>query len=439
MPLVDVRGFNITPDVVGSFGRGFGVGAGIRRTRQEEEARQAEIARQQELQGLLGQLGPGGIAPQQPGLQVPPGATPPIVPQAAGPGRQPVQPTGNRSQALAQLAVQFPKRFDEVFKNIGAIDERSRDEAARSAFEISRADPTQRPALIQRRAAEIRARGGDPSDTLGLLQMPTNQQDLALETLQIAALNPQQRLEVSKGTPLPAIQGLTEAAGGGFIGVDPTTREAVYIPPAEGKISAAQAKSRREAQEKQAVAQEKRAEKDLAKAEKALEADVKAEKEQFDKASKLRKELDTASKDFNKIESAFGRIEAVADDPSAAGDLALIFNFMKMLDPGSTVREGEFATAQNAAGVGQRIQAQYNNILRGERMVEEQRKDFLSQSKNIFARSKSDNKKVVDKIVSIGKRFDIPKEDILGEAAAVDVKTLTDEELQAEAERLRAQ
>jgi len=53
---------------------------------------------------------------------------------------------------------------------------------------------------------------------------------------------------------------------------------------------------------------------------------------------------------------------------------------MKMLDPGSTVREGEFATAQNAGGVSDTIAARYNQVLNGERLTEAQRADFLSQA-----------------------------------------------------------
>jgi len=98
----------------------------------------------------------------------------------------------------------------------------------------------------------------------------------------------------------------------------------------------------------------------------------------------LRKEFNTLIKDFNLVADSFGRVRASAKDPSAAGDLALIFNYMKMLDPGSTVREGEFATAQNAAGVPDRIVAFYNNIARGERMEEDQRNDFLDRSNRLF-------------------------------------------------------
>lgn len=100
----------------------------------------------------------------------------------------------------------------------------------------------------------------------------------------------------------------------------------------------------------------------------------------------LRKEFLTVGsvKDFAPIRDAFGRIQAAANNPSAAGDLALIFNYMKMLDPGSTVREGEFATAQNATGVPQRVLNTYNNIVTGERLSPPQRADFVSQSGALF-------------------------------------------------------
>lgn len=98
----------------------------------------------------------------------------------------------------------------------------------------------------------------------------------------------------------------------------------------------------------------------------------------------MRKEFTTLSKDFVQVRDSYKRIETSAKEPSAAGDLALIFNFMKMLDPGSTVREGEFATASNAAGVDQRIAAQYNRVVDGQRLTEETRADFLGKSKALY-------------------------------------------------------
>jgi len=57
---------------------------------------------------------------------------------------------------------------------------------------------------------------------------------------------------------------------------------------------------------------------------------------------------------------------------------------MKILDPGSVVRESEFATAANSAGVPDRIRNQYNRILRGERLAPNQRKDFVDRANQLF-------------------------------------------------------
>ena len=106
--------------------------------------------------------------------------------------------------------------------------------------------------------------------------------------------------------------------------------------------------------------------------------------QKFTNTLSLRKEFNDESKDFIKIRDSFGRIQAVTQETSAAGDLALIFNYMKMLDPGSVVRESEFATAANSAGVPDRIRAQYNRVISGERLATNTRNDFLRQSENLF-------------------------------------------------------
>lgn len=109
----------------------------------------------------------------------------------------------------------------------------------------------------------------------------------------------------------------------------------------------------------------------------------------------MRKEYTALSSDFIKIRDAMGRIEASAKDPSAAGDLALIFNYMKVLDPGSVVRESEFATAANAVGVPARIRNIYNKALTGKRLAPEQRKDFVDRARKLFASQQGYQKNLV--------------------------------------------
>ena len=100
----------------------------------------------------------------------------------------------------------------------------------------------------------------------------------------------------------------------------------------------------------------------------------------------LRREFNNRQevKDFRTVQSAYNSVQAAARNPSAAGDLSLIFAYMKILDPGSVVREQEFANAQNAAGVPDQIRNRYNQILNGQRLNQNQRRDFLNQANNLF-------------------------------------------------------
>lgn len=71
----------------------------------------------------------------------------------------------------------------------------------------------------------------------------------------------------------------------------------------------------------------------------------------------------------------------VPESQQAAADIALVFAFMKTIDPGSTVREGEFATASNAGTVVDSVRNMYNSLLKtGGRLTDEQRQSFLIQA-----------------------------------------------------------
>ena len=106
----------------------------------------------------------------------------------------------------------------------------------------------------------------------------------------------------------------------------------------------------------------------------------------FKDAQAFRKEFTSLPriKGFAGVTEAYSRIVASAKDPSAAGDLSLIFNFMKVLDPGSTVREGEFATAQNAGGVDARVRSLFNSVVDGTRLDVGQRADFLDRANRLY-------------------------------------------------------
>lgn len=90
-----------------------------------------------------------------------------------------------------------------------------------------------------------------------------------------------------------------------------------------------------------------------------------------------------AVKEFQTIAASYRNVVATANNDSAAGDLSLIFSFMKILDPNSVVREQEFANAQNAAGYPDIIRNALNRINTGERLSERQRADFVEQARSV--------------------------------------------------------
>ena len=98
----------------------------------------------------------------------------------------------------------------------------------------------------------------------------------------------------------------------------------------------------------------------------------------------LRKEYSDESDVFKKVQDSFRRTASSADSKSAAGDMALIFNFMKTLDPGSVVRESEFALAASAGSFGQQVQAGAQKVLSGERLTPKQRSDFMQTATRAY-------------------------------------------------------
>jgi hypothetical protein len=105
----------------------------------------------------------------------------------------------------------------------------------------------------------------------------------------------------------------------------------------------------------------------------------------------LRKEFDQLPdvKDFHDVANSYDIIADIARKPATAqNDLSLIFAYMKMLDPGSVVREGEFANAQNTAGVPDQIRNLYNRARTGQRLNPDQRSEFTNTAGGVYSSRK---------------------------------------------------
>jgi hypothetical protein len=130
------------------------------------------------------------------------------------------------------------------------------------------------------------------------------------------------------------------------------------------------------------------------------------------RADKLRQQYEANPyvKNAAVIASQLMVMEGANKRPDAAGDLAMIFGYMKVLDPGSVVREGEFANAQNAAGVPDRIRNTYNRALQGTRLNPDQRAQFLTQGRNIAAQNRQLLQQQNERYRAIAQQYGVPSD-----------------------------
>lgn len=193
------------------------------------------------------------------------------------------------------------------------------------------------------------------------------------------------RLTPAMGTPAAAGLGAAAATGLQLSGYRP-----VPITTGEGLGAMMQAgmkayTAERKAQQAAELARQQR-ETDIAL--KMMEIRAATGQKAFSQEKELRKEFTTASKDFSEALLGLEKVQnaAMTKSPSGATDIALVFGYMKVLDPNSVVREGEFATAANAGGISERIRATYNRLVSGggEILTPDLRRQFISAARTQF-------------------------------------------------------
>ncbi len=109
----------------------------------------------------------------------------------------------------------------------------------------------------------------------------------------------------------------------------------------------------------------------------------------FQQESTLRGQFQQQAKPFTALNDQIQRINAAADPQVAAtgqNDIALIFNFMKMLDPTSVVRESEFATAANVGNLFQKAYSLYlkNVSAKAPFLTPAQREEFRKTANTLY-------------------------------------------------------
>jgi hypothetical protein len=135
-------------------------------------------------------------------------------------------------------------------------------------------------------------------------------------------------------------------------------------------------------------------------------------KDTFGDEAKLRGEFDTKTNEFGIVRNAYSAISEFEKNPSAAGDISLVFQFMKLQDPNSSVREGEYANAENAAGVPARLRNLFNKVKDGSFLTPQQRADFVGQSGRLYDTRLKQYKSEENRYRDLAKRYGLDPEKI---------------------------
>lgn len=104
----------------------------------------------------------------------------------------------------------------------------------------------------------------------------------------------------------------------------------------------------------------------------------------YEHVASMRDDFVKQSQRFITVRDSFSSLQNALAQASASGDIAAIFSFMKSLDPTSSVREGEQATAKNAGGIDERVRSLYNESLGKGGLTPERRAEMLKTARGQY-------------------------------------------------------
>lgn len=172
------------------------------------------------------------------------------------------------------------------------------------------------------------------------------------------------------------------------------------------------------AQTNNAIVQGKKLGTETAKAVMELEAFEKSggldPNKRFDQEKKIREEYADRNKQYSALGVVYNNLNASAEAKNGPGDVALITQFMKMLDEGSVVRETEFATARDTAGLYQQLKNNLTKVQSGQFLSDGQRKQFTDLAKQYFDAAKQKSDKDKQALSAVVKNYKLNPDNVFG-------------------------
>lgn len=167
----------------------------------------------------------------------------------------------------------------------------------------------------------------------------------------------------------------------------------------------------------QRIAIDQKVKQDKLESKSVTNVNVMPEQKVFENTQKLRSEFraEPIYKAHQEVQSAFNQVKDGLEAKSPAGDLAAATKFMKLLDPGSVVRESELALAMQAGGALDRLTSYASNVATGKKLTDKQREDFKNLSTKFFNTSAQLFNEKQKEFSDIAKRYDFNPKDVTGE------------------------
>lgn len=148
-----------------------------------------------------------------------------------------------------------------------------------------------------------------------------------------------------------------------------------------------------------------------------LIADIRKKDADFriNSETELRKEYSSlpAIKEFSTVQTAHKQVINALNNPSAANDLAAATKFMKLLDPGSVVRESELGMAMAATGAIDLMGNYLQRLQNGERLNPAQRADFKRAAELAYKAAEDTYNQISNQYVDLAKSYNLNPNNIV--------------------------
>lgn len=145
----------------------------------------------------------------------------------------------------------------------------------------------------------------------------------------------------------------------------------------------------------------------------------------FDNTLKLRGDFrsEPVYKAHQEMQSAYSQIQQSLKQQSPAGDLAGATKIMKLLDPGSVVRESELGMAMAASGLLDRVQNYASSVINGTKLTPTQRQDFQRLADALYGESVKQYNGKRSEYQGIAERNQLSVPDVLGAESSMPVQS----------------